>query len=357
MNAPFRFSTSDASSRYLTRQAYGVNALQGVPFPIRDPFGLRRAVVPVFQRNPDGTAVGMGTAFHVDGWGRLLTADHVIDFIRNQHHRQIAPDAEIAVDIERTPHASVLLGYGVVFGTCSIPEGCWASAIRVDAIVAEEDANPLGVLQGAPRYRIGPDIAAMSVLVLPDAPPFHSVPLNLTNCPKVGDTVLAVGYPELDIRSMAGEDVARYLEEGMFGVYGKVTNIFPNGRDRSHPTPVFEVEADWRPGMSGGPVFNSDGEVIGIVSYSLPPGDGQAGRGYATSIGLIPEAHRLVPTLDPRQVGWRIGYGLLRESATHLAAIVDSEVRAEQLKDRQFPDHAVVRIAHHLGTEDFIVDQ
>ncbi|MCD6272542.1 MAG: hypothetical protein J7K30_06785 [Deltaproteobacteria bacterium] len=38
------------------------------PFPIQDPFGLRKAIVPIFKRDLKGDLLGMGTAFHVDGW-------------------------------------------------------------------------------------------------------------------------------------------------------------------------------------------------------------------------------------------------------------------------------------------------
>jgi S1-C subfamily serine protease len=47
--------------------------------------------------------------------------------------------------------------------------------------------------------------------------------------------------------------------------------------------------------MSGGPVFNRDGYVVGIVSLSLEPGEGAKGVGYATCLSLIPEAVNLAP--------------------------------------------------------------
>src|SRR4051794_21776433 len=47
-------------------------------FLVQDPFGVRRAIVPVFVERPDGSLEGLATAFHVDAAGTLLTAEHVI---------------------------------------------------------------------------------------------------------------------------------------------------------------------------------------------------------------------------------------------------------------------------------------
>ncbi|MEQ4573688.1 MAG: serine protease [Gammaproteobacteria bacterium] len=355
MSDRFTFDTFEAFQAHSPRRPYGEAASYGIPFPIDDPFGLRRAIVPVFQRNPDGSAVGVGTAFHVDGWGRLLTADHVVDYTREYHRDQIAPDALIEVDLNRSSHAAVLLGYGVVFGTVNIPESCWAPIYQVDAIVSESNADPLAALRGGPRYQIGLDIAGMSAVLQPDAPPFHTVPVNFQASPKVGDMVFAVGYPELGFAALDGDEIARYLREGMFGVYGKVTNLFPNGRDRTRPSPVFEVEADWRPGMSGGPVFNQQGEVIGVVSYSLSPSDDEPGRGYATCLGMIPEASRLTPTLDTGNPGWRLGFGVYRPDAWHLSGVVRSQDDAERLKAQLPPGYLIGWGSHRQGTDDFVL--
>jgi serine protease Do len=69
----------------------------------------------------------------------------------------------------------------------------------------------------------------------------------------------------------------------MFAAYGRVTDLYPCGRDHSNPTPVFEVEADWPSGMSGGPVFDAKGEVIGLVSRGLSAGNKEL-MGHAWAI-------------------------------------------------------------------------
>lgn len=107
--------------------------------------------------------------------------------------------------------------------------------------------------------------------------------------PEIGDTVVAVGFPKLDVIKGGRREVAALLEEEMFASYGTVTALHPNGRDRANQTPVFEVEAHWPSGMSGGPVFNQEGHVVGIVSRSMERTEGFAGCGWATWLARLPE--------------------------------------------------------------------
>ena len=52
--------------------------------------------------------------------------------------------------------------------------------------------------------------------------------------------------------------------------FGLVKRVYYEFRDRIMlPCPCFEIGAKFRPGMSGGPVFNERGEICGIVSSSI----------------------------------------------------------------------------------------
>ncbi|WP_181104048.1 S1 family peptidase [Xanthomonas arboricola] len=355
MPSPFAPSTFEAFRTHTPRLPYGQDAQHGALFPIDDPFGLRRAIVPVFQRDVDGFLRGAGTAFHVDGWGGLLTADHVVDSIRAGHLRHIKPNSLIRADITKSPHSVILLGYGLVFGTVGIPDACWAPVHGVAAIPVEKRVDPLSELQGASRFQIGPDLAGISALLSADAPVINTVAVNFRHCPEIGETVLAVGYPELRLEAMGSDEVERYLHEGMFGVYGTVTNLYPNGRGAAYPSPVFEVEANWPSGMSGGPVFNQFGQVIGIVSSSWEPSGGAPGLGYATCLAMIPEAPQLTPTLDYENPGRRWGFGVYHTETLQLTNVASSRDQAESMKARLQPGYQVGQVSHLLGGHEFII--
>jgi serine protease Do len=159
----------------------------------------------------------------------------------------------------------------------------------------------------------------------------YSVPVRLKGwTPTIGEHVFAVGYPQLDCTELVDSKLLK-LREGLHGAYGRITSFFPEGRSSSHPTPVFEVEGDWKSGMSGGPVFNQHGDVIGVVSRSLSSADELRGVCYAACLGSILSLPQLVPSLDVSNPSWRIGYGAIRRGPWHLAGVFKTSAEAHQL--------------------------
>ena len=105
--------------------------------------------------------------------------------------------------------------------------------------------------------------------------------------------------------------------------------------------------------MSGGPVFNSSGEVVGLVSRSLLPDDGSLGVGWATYFGFIPDFKKLVPTLDILNPKWRRGWAVLRSEPWHLAGFYQTEAEALQLASTLNSEYQVKFGANKFDTDDF----
>jgi len=327
------------------------------PFPIDDPFGLRKAIVPVFRRTKNGSVFGMGTAFHVDGWGTFITADHVIDFARSHS----TTSANIS-NIERNPddeHALLLLGTGVVFGTCTIPQEAFVFAEEIRSIIKERD-NPLALLQGKREVEHAADIAAIlgKISVKKDHARYpHTIPVRVHGWrPSIGETVFSIGFPGLlcDESELHEDQQSYLLTEGMFGSYGIITGVHPTGRDGTNPTPVFEVQCNWPPGMSGGPVFNGSGEVIGLVSRSLPPDTDNTGVGWATCFGMVPDVSSIIETIDPINPGNRRGWGVLNSEHWHLFDVFKTESEARNAAKELGPTYKIVFGSHRIGTDDFM---
>lgn len=323
------------------------------PFLIQDPFGLRKAIVPVLKRSVDGNIDGMGTAFHVDGWGTFLTADHVIDFAR-EHLATASCWSEISQN-STGDHAILFLGIGLAFGKIPIPEKAFS--------LVEHIASPMREKQNQLANRTEPeraiDLAIVRAAVQSEnqnVPQTHFVPVRASSSPSVGETILAVGFPELCCQRLDESSQRELLTEGMYGAYGQVTTVHPKGRGQSAPTPVFEVECNWRPGMSGGPVFNASGEVIGLVSSAMErsadiPGNGV---GWATCFGAITDFSSFVPTLDILNPGGRLGWAVRRSAPWHLAGFFQTETEAQQLARSMDAEYRVVYGANKFGTDDFI---
>jgi serine protease Do len=144
------------------------------------------------------------------------------------------------------------------------------------------------------------------------------------------------------------------LSEGMYGVYGRIRKIHPKGTSTVNLTPVFEVEGYWPSGMSGGPVFNSAGEVVGLVSRSLEPDGNLPGVSFATYFSLIPNFDKLTPTIDISNPVWRKGWAVLKREPWDMAGFFKSEERAYKLLESVGSEYKVEYGSNHYGTDDFM---
>ena len=344
MNAfePFTIRTCEGSSvkRSRTRSYEPKPGQPFAPFEIHDPFGLRNAIVPVFCQQADGRMYGVGTAFHFDGFGNFLTAYHVIDFV--EKHLTGRPILLLSM-------------HAVVYGTVNIPPDCFLPANEVIASMMEFD-DPLAALRGQAARRPAIDVALLKPEPIGSgARPPQTLPLRTNGwAPRIGEIVLAVGFPQLDLSEVDLDKQNALLDEGMCGTYGRIVAIHEEGASLSNPTPVFEVETDWPGGMSGGPVFNRNGEVIGLVSRSLRAESEYAGSGYAVHFGLSPDIELLTPTVDGLNPGWRKGWGLFAQTAREPISVHATKEQAEAAASSIEESADVRPIAHRIGTTDVV---
>jgi hypothetical protein len=113
-----------------------------LPFPLSDPWGFRRAIVPVFKQEAVGVT-GVGTAFHIGGKGKFLTANH------NVRTQQCT-----SADIGETPISGaiaqrilLLLPFGLAFGTTKLPDNSMVTVARVSSPLVGVD-DPIESLKG-----------------------------------------------------------------------------------------------------------------------------------------------------------------------------------------------------------------
>ncbi|MBM3517164.1 MAG: trypsin-like serine protease, partial [Alphaproteobacteria bacterium] len=110
----------------------------------------------------------------------------------------------------------------------------------------------------------------LAVLKVEPTQPLPAVGWGDSDAARVGDWVLAVGNP--------------------FGLGGTVTAGIISARNRDiHAGPYddfIQTDAPINRGNSGGPLFNMDGEVIGVNSAILSPSGGSVGIGFAIPAAL-----------------------------------------------------------------------
>lgn len=310
------------------------------PFEIHDPFGIRNAIVPVFRKTLDGHMYGMGTAFHLDGFGNFLSAYHVVDFIH---------------DMPQSRPILFLSMHAVVYGTVGIPADCFVPAAQVYASMAEMN-DPMAALRGKSERQPAIDVALIAPEPLgPDVRRPQSLPVRLRRwIPVIGEYVLAVGFPQLDLSELNVQKQTALLTEGMQGAYGRIVAIHPDGVSTTNSTPVFEVEGDWPGGMSGGPVFNGAGEVVSMVSRSLRAEGGLPGAGFAVYFAATQDLSYFVKGLDKDNPGWRVGWGLICAESNELLDFFETE-KVAQAELGRFDQQIHVRsISNKIGTLEYM---
>jgi len=316
-------------------------------FRIDDPFGLRRAIIPLFSMDRETHLVtGLGTAFRVDPFGTYLTAHHVLECSETG---QFFTSSQLGTVFG-------LFNPGLVLGCPPIPKDCFVFVSEIDTFRGEYTS---------PLIHVGKkSINAFDCTKLLFDPKSLRVrkhkeflPLQLSGKrPQIGDRVMAIGYAGvMDVKNQTSEKTISFTE-GLHGAVGEVTNIFPAGRDSTKPWPTFEVSCKWPGGMSGGPVFNEEGHIIGMVSYSLYDSlTKEMGVGYTFWFQPLPVFRRWLPYVDTDNAGLIRGWGVIRTQGTwHLAGIYWAKEQAEEVRKQLGSDYEVRFGSHRPGTDDFI---
>lgn len=141
-------------------------------------------------------------------------------------------------------------------------------------VVGHADKITVALTNGTrlPARVIGSDDLTDVALIKVSAPEaLPSVPWGDSRQAEVGDWVLAAGNP--------------------FGLGGSVTAGILSARGRDLGAGPFDnflqLDAPINPGNSGGPIFNMDGQVIGISTAIVSPSGGSVGIGFATPSELV----------------------------------------------------------------------
>jgi hypothetical protein len=113
------------------------------------------------------------------------------------------------------------------------------------------------------------DVANDLALLVADAPLSGLTPIPLAaDAPKVGERVVAIGFP-----------LAEFMGSRAKLTSGDVSSL----SGRADDPRVIQFSAPVQPGSSGGPLLNSAGQVVGVVTFKLD------WLSVAQSAGAVPE--------------------------------------------------------------------
>jgi hypothetical protein len=219
-----------------------------------------RAVFPLMIADKEGHLFPLGTAFSFSSLNHVFTARHSIEGGLSQHHpskdRFIRDGLEAARrsgTIDHTQFAIVSQGPNPKRGGVSF------------------DVRGFSSIHAAPPTDlvIGNFLSDESVLVPTIVPRITFAP------PRIGEVVRCVGYcdsavPEvgLSVDEIKSGRLNPYTEfsHRLVAIEGEVKNFFIDGLSSSFAAgPCFTIDAEVPHGLSGGPVFNSNGAICGAV--------------------------------------------------------------------------------------------
>jgi serine protease Do len=260
---------------------------------------LRSRVLPLFRFNPEfphDRPVGHGTAFRIDPWSRCATAFHVTEDLL-----AIDPVNSSAAVLRNDIRLAALELDDIGYGVAPLPREGWRPIAQAYSLAAVE-TRPFQ----QPRVRNLSELMVMRIrpsIVSEGGTPYLPVDLRRWY-PRPGERVLALGFADLDVDSNdLGED--RPISQYVYGSLASIVDVEPASGVRGRPWPQFRVAAEWPHGMSGGPVFNEAGHVIGVVSTGIE-GQGIASATYFSGWN-VPE--QIFASLDPDNSGWFRCYG------------------------------------------------
>jgi S1-C subfamily serine protease len=157
-------------------------------------------------------------------------------------------------------------------GVLISPDGKIMTAAHVVHAMDEINVQFLGGETVAARVVASEPAADLSLIQLEHVPPGSQVaPMADSNTVQVGDQVIVVGAPYgLSYSLSVGYISARWA---------------PNTVYKSMPlAEFFQTDAVINTGNSGGPLFNMQGEVIGIVSHNISKSGGSEGLGFVVTL-------------------------------------------------------------------------
>ncbi len=158
-------------------------------------------------------------------------------------------------------------------------------------VIAEADDIEVNFADGSKLIAevIGADPKTdIAVLRVEPEEPLKAVTLGDSNTIRIGDWVMAIGNP--------------------FGLGGTVTTgiVSARGRDiNSGPYDNFiQTDAAINRGNSGGPLFNQEGEVIGVNTAIISPTGGSIGIGFAVPSDLVKTVIAQLIEFGETRRGW-----------------------------------------------------
>lgn len=154
---------------------------------------------------------------------------------------------------------------------------------------------PVGSFSVGANTTGGSDLTAIGCHVSGNQPKqtiHHCLELS-TRFPVIGEKLYTLGFVEHSKRRWRGGPIRLEVYESA----GTVIDVYPKGRGQMPPGPCFAIDSGATGGMSGAPVFDQAGLVMGVLTSGSD--DSQNGYSIVSSVSPVLD-HKITQT-------WRSG--------------------------------------------------
>jgi len=207
----------------------------------------------------------LGTCFAISNHGLVLTARHVIDELKKLNGKAVPEEGDwwIGALYVAEPTAQEQIIKNHLFGGLLI----------ANKIHSTESTDIAAIHLNLPR-----NISTNEFIHVPAFRLSPGVPLNNSLC-------FGVGYHSMEWNKIKKISNGFEISQKYSGSKGVVQEIHMPYRDKTNLTyPCFQTSSRFDGGMSGGPVFNESGGVIGVICSSFDnPNQGE----YISYVSMI----------------------------------------------------------------------
>jgi S1-C subfamily serine protease len=151
--------------------------------------------------------------------------------------------------------------------------------IAADARLVMWNVDTLKIISNSDLCLLGVTLAT----AIPVSRKIHFVTVT-TRTPMVGEQLMVVGFRAAQFEFSADHFNSEFRGDLRVGI-GPVTEIYLDGRDKIMlPWPTTEVDCVTLGGMSGGPVFDESGRVVGLLTSSIGSDEDAPGTSHISHL-------------------------------------------------------------------------
>lgn len=230
--------------------------------------GLQATIVPNAKKNVEFSQQLLGTAFFIAP-GIAVSAWHVFEDFLPEPTNGVFENAPMPAEFQLV--SPLGQGEALIWPVNSFSVGSTIGAIGAD----------------------GSDLTSIGCHLAGEQPiqKVHSCLILTDRFPAIGEKLHIIGLKEPLKRGWSAPVVLETYES-----VGRVIDVFPNGRGRMPPGPCFAISSGATGGMSGAPVFDNNGFVIGVLSTGTEDRD----NGYSIVSSITPVLnHRITQSWRP----------------------------------------------------------